>query len=51
VGSPGFDELDTSWGGSRNMTIIDVPGNHFTIMGERADSTAQAVNRWLDEMF
>jgi mycoketide-CoA synthase len=51
VGSPGFDELDTSWGGSSNMTIIDVPGNHFTIMGEHADITAQAVNRWLDEMF
>jgi hypothetical protein len=33
------------------MTIIDVPGNHFTMMGEHADITARAVNRWLDETF
>jgi thioesterase domain-containing protein/acyl carrier protein len=51
VGSPGFDDLDVSWDSSSNMTIIDVPGNHFTMMGEHADITARAVNRWLDETF
>jgi malonyl CoA-acyl carrier protein transacylase len=51
VGSPGFDDLDVSWDSSSNMTIIDVPGNHFTMIGEHADITARAVNRWLDETF
>jgi thioesterase domain-containing protein/acyl carrier protein len=51
TGSPGFHDSDVSWDSSSNMTIIDVPGNHFTMMGEHADITAQAVNRWLHETF
>jgi surfactin synthase thioesterase subunit/acyl carrier protein len=49
--SPGLGDLEVSWERSSNVTVVDVPGNHFTIMGEHADSTAQTVNAWLGEMF
>jgi thioesterase domain-containing protein len=37
----------TSWEFSSQLTTVDVPGDHFTMMGEHADSTAAAVNEWL----
>ncbi len=39
------DEWQTSWDGAG--TVIDVPGNHFTMMESLAASTAQAVESWL----
>nr|WP_181773152.1 type I polyketide synthase [Amycolatopsis pittospori] len=30
-------------------TAVDVPGDHFTILEKHADSTAQAVDQWLQE--
>jgi len=32
------------------VTVVDVPGDHFTMMGDHADTTAQAVNEWLAEL-
>jgi acyl carrier protein len=29
------------------MHVVDVPGDHFTLMEEHADSTAKAVHEWL----
>jgi thioesterase domain-containing protein len=46
-GSPESDEWQASWALSSRVTVADVPGNHFTMMGEHAGTTAQAVNRWL----
>ena len=36
-----------SWEFSSSVTVVDVPGNHFTMIGEHADTTAQAVSDWL----
>jgi thioesterase domain-containing protein/acyl carrier protein len=30
-------------------STVDVPGNHFSIVNEYAESTAQAIGRWLEE--
>ncbi|OLF18572.1 type I polyketide synthase [Actinophytocola xanthii] len=35
----------TSWPGARSVT--DVPGDHFSMMGDYAEHTAAAVARWL----
>jgi hypothetical protein len=45
--SAGNDAWQTSWEFSTNLTVVDVPGNHFTIMQKYADATAQAVSDWL----
>jgi polyketide synthase 12 len=47
AGSPGQAARDFSWALSRNVTTVDVPGNHFTMMAEHAGTTARAVNDWL----
>ncbi|CAM5288495.1 putative protein OS=Streptomyces antimycoticus OX=68175 GN=SANT12839_089620 PE=4 SV=1 [Streptomyces antimycoticus] len=31
-------------------TVIDVPGNHFTMMENYADTTAQAVEDWVADL-
>jgi polyketide synthase 12 len=36
-----------SWTLSRRLTVIDVPGDHFTMMSEHAATTAEAVTGWL----
>jgi thioesterase domain-containing protein len=36
-----------AWDFSSHVTVVDVPGDHFTIMEDDADTTAQAVNEWL----
>ncbi|MBL0779404.1 hypothetical protein G6541_19890 [Streptomyces albidoflavus] len=40
------DDADwrTSW--KFDHSLADVPGNHFTMMGEHATATADAVERW-----
>jgi acyl transferase domain-containing protein/acyl carrier protein len=48
-GSWGSDEK-LSWALSSRVTVVDVPGNHFTMMGDHADTTARVVNEWLAEM-
>jgi thioesterase domain-containing protein len=39
------DDWRTSWHGAE--TTVDVPGDHFTMMGEHADVTARAVRDWI----
>lgn len=36
-----------SWAFSSRLTIVEVPGNHFTMVGDHANTTARAVNEWL----
>ncbi|MFI7894695.1 type I polyketide synthase [Streptomyces sp. CACIS-1.16CA] len=38
----------SSWKAARD--IVDVPGNHFTMMAEYAGPTARAVHRWIEEL-
>ncbi|MFE5393169.1 type I polyketide synthase [Streptomyces sp. NPDC056568] len=38
----------SSWKAARD--IVDVPGNHFTMMAEHAATTARAVHRWIEEL-
>jgi acyl transferase domain-containing protein len=35
---------------SSNIAMVDVPGDHFTMLGDHAGTTAQAVNQWLAEL-
>jgi len=46
-GSQDNDDWRSSWAFSSEITVIDVPGNHFTMMTDHAGSTARAVNAWL----
>ncbi|WP_432140034.1 type I polyketide synthase, partial [Streptomyces sp. bgisy154] len=39
------EEWQTSW--DRAHTVLDVPGNHFTMMEDHARSTARATDGWL----
>ena len=36
-----------SWRFTRTVTMLSAPGNHFTLIRERATSTAQMINDWL----
>nr|WP_239487603.1 alpha/beta fold hydrolase [Streptomyces durocortorensis] len=38
----------SSWKAARD--IVDVQGNHFTMMAEYAGTTARAVHRWIEEL-
>ncbi|MEZ0095634.1 acyl transferase domain-containing protein/D-arabinose 1-dehydrogenase-like Zn-dependent alcohol dehydrogenase/acyl carrier protein/thioesterase domain-containing protein [Streptacidiphilus sp. EB129] len=40
-------EWQTPWDTAH--TVVDVPGNHFTMMEARAGSTARAVQEWIDK--
>ncbi|WP_328891797.1 type I polyketide synthase [Streptomyces sp. NBC_00316] len=49
---PGGEELapeqwQTGW--SEADRVVDVPGNHFTMMEDQAGTTAEAVDRWIRE--
>jgi thioesterase domain-containing protein len=44
------EEWELSWTLSSRVTVVDVPGDHFTMMRDHADTTAQAVNEWLVEL-
>ena len=46
-GSPGQAGREPPWAPSSNVTVVDVPGNHFTMMADHAETTARAVNGWL----
>jgi mycoketide-CoA synthase len=35
------------WGLAGRLSVVDVPGDHFTMMAEHAGSTARAVSDWL----
>ena len=50
-GAPGNDAWKPSWAFSSDVTVIDVPGDHFTMMSDHADTTARTVNQWLAELF
>jgi thioesterase domain-containing protein len=36
-----------SWALASRLTVVDVPGDHFTMMADHARTTAGAVNDWL----
>ena len=38
------------WEFARDLSLAEVPGNHLTMMSEHADTTARAVERWLDSL-
>jgi hypothetical protein len=40
-------EWNVSWRLARTVTMLAAPGNHFTLIRERAASTAQIINDWL----
>jgi thioesterase domain-containing protein len=46
-GNPDAGEWQATWALSSQVTVADVPGNHFTMMGDHAGTTAAAVNTWL----
>lgn len=39
------DDWRSSW--SQPHTLVEVPGNHVTVLSEHAGSTAQAIQDWL----
>ncbi|MBO2456934.1 type I polyketide synthase [Actinomadura violacea] len=39
-----------SWSFASSLTVVDVPGDHFTMMGEHAATTVRAVDAWLDQL-
>lgn len=41
------DWENLSWPFASRVTVLDVPGDHFTMMGDHAHTTAAAVNEWL----
>jgi thioesterase domain-containing protein len=43
------DEPGSPWEFSRVVTTLTVPGDHFTMMREHAETTARAVEWWLAE--
>jgi acyl transferase domain-containing protein/NADPH:quinone reductase-like Zn-dependent oxidoreductase/thioesterase domain-containing protein/acyl carrier protein len=43
--TPSRDDWRSSW--RLPHTLVDAPGNHFTILTEHAGSTAQAIEDWL----
>ena len=47
VSAESGDWESLSWTYSGSVTVIDVPGNHFTMMTDHAATTAQAVSEWL----
>ncbi len=49
-GAPQSGERKPSWAFSGRLTVVDVPGNHFTMMSDHAGTTARAVNKWLAQL-
>ncbi|MCE0537503.1 SDR family NAD(P)-dependent oxidoreductase [Kineosporia rhizophila] len=47
---PAIAHADGPAPGSGPFTVLDVPGNHFSMMGEAADTTALAIDQWLSEL-
>ncbi|MFF2120311.1 SDR family NAD(P)-dependent oxidoreductase [Kitasatospora sp. NPDC058184] len=55
-GEPGGPEggdgaVRLPWDLSGDLTPVTVPGDHFTMIGAHAGTTARAVDSWLDEHF
>jgi thioesterase domain-containing protein len=38
------------WDFSSRSTVVEVPGDHFSMLGEHADTTAAAIDQWLTEL-
>ena len=49
-GSGEGGEWKPSWPFSSRLTVVDVPGNHFTVMTDHAHTTARAVSEWIAEL-
>ncbi|RSN69747.1 SDR family NAD(P)-dependent oxidoreductase [Actinomadura sp. WAC 06369] len=43
--------VDAPWGFSGEITTVMVPGDHFTMIGSHAGTTAQTAEAWLDTHF
>jgi polyketide synthase 12 len=52
LGGPAAEDSGsrTPWEFSSDVTTVDVPGDHFTLLGDHAGTTAQAINQWLAEL-
>jgi thioesterase domain-containing protein len=50
ISSPDDEWQPLSWSHSSQVTVVDVPGDHFTMTGDHADTTARVVNEWLTEL-
>jgi hypothetical protein len=48
AGMPTADGWSSDWRFATGM--VDVPGDHFTIMEDHVSSAAEAVERWLAEL-
>jgi acyl transferase domain-containing protein/NADPH:quinone reductase-like Zn-dependent oxidoreductase/acyl carrier protein len=46
-GARNAGEGPLSWAYASRVSTVDVPGSHFTMMTEHADTTAKAVSEWL----
>ncbi|MFF5727398.1 type I polyketide synthase [[Kitasatospora] papulosa] len=46
--APGIDGWQAVWEGAHELA--EVPGTHFTVMEDRAESTAGAVEKWLSDI-
>ena len=46
--APSFGGWQSSWPGA--TTVIDVPGDHFSMLEKHADTTSGAVSAWLDQI-
>ncbi|WP_371934387.1 hypothetical protein [Streptomyces glycanivorans] len=46
--APGLDGWQAVWKGAHELA--EVPGTHFTVMEDRAESTAGAVEKWLSDI-
>ncbi|MFE3166115.1 type I polyketide synthase [Streptomyces sp. NPDC059224] len=44
----GFDRPPASW--TRPHDVVELAGDHFTVLEEHADRTAQAVHEWLEKL-
>jgi mycoketide-CoA synthase len=47
---PGNVSERISWAFSSRTAVVDVPGDHFTMLTDHADTTARAVDGWLAEL-
>jgi len=39
-----------TWVFSRHATAVEVPGDHFSMLGEHVGTTAAAVEQWLAQL-
>jgi pimeloyl-ACP methyl ester carboxylesterase len=45
------EDSSVSWRCAQTVTTLDAPGNHFSVIREHAEFTAEAIQGWLTSMF